>query len=490
MLRLNASVRRAASYGLPLLYVLLLVAALGLVWLVQDQPLEQDLVAGLFHVDALSAFFILLTVLLALVQTINGATQPLRQLLATLLLLVAYSSSQLLLLAACYLSAGLLLWRGTYDVRDFKRFLPALAANLLPILCIGLAVVVLWRQSGVWHYTLPAAGAGLNSLSFGFLLMATYHGWMLDADPTPNGAPARTHPFSALAGARSWLLHRPPAQALDCRNLLFDIACFYPLIRLYSLGPWNLGWLFATLLLGGATALWAAWGALRPDATSGCRSQLVQVQAGLALVGIGLGSSAGLAAACYALLIVPVLVLGFGAWPVDEAGNANAAAHAPRAALRPWCLWLLSGALPLTAPFVAAWMALGAAAAGGVLLLAGAVWFAALVATLAVARRIALTPPGATGWRLLLAAGASLGLGAASPGVVQWLIRPIVQQLQGGLTPFGDLLLWPWAGLLAHDATRQTVAALPSFALIGLMLVLGALAWLAARLLAMQKRDG
>ena len=60
----------------------------------------------------------------------------------------------------------------------------------------------------------------------------------------------------------------------------------------------------------------------------------------------------------------------------------------------------------------------------------------------------------------------------------------VVAQLQGGLTPFGEIELWPWAGLIAFDAARQPVATLPSLALVGLMLILSALCWVALRLAA------
>src|SRR6185295_15496546 len=87
------------------------------------------------------------------------------------------------------------------------------------------------------------------------------------------------------------------------------IAWLYPLARLYSLGPWNNGWLFATLLLGGAAALWSAGSALmHPDAAARARRGLLGYL-GLALAGLGLGSGAGVAAGCYALLAYLVLVI-------------------------------------------------------------------------------------------------------------------------------------------------------------------------------------
>lgn len=65
----------------------------------------------------------------------------------------------------------------------------------------------------------------------------------------------------------------------------------------------------------------------------------------------------------------------------------------------------------------------------------------------------------------------------------------MVAQLQGGLTPFGEVTLWPWAGLLALNAARQPVATLPSLALAGLMVILAALAWLATQLRFVRRRN-
>jgi len=257
-------------------------------------------------------------------------------------------------------------------------------------------------------------------------------------------------------------------------DLLPALAWCYPLVRLYSLGPWNPGWHFATLLMGGALALWAAWRALMGTGYAAQVRRLLAAQTGLALAGIGLGTSAGLAAGCYALLTLPLLLFGLAAEP-DAAGTAGA---------RPaggWSLWLLSAGLPFTAPFVAAWMGIGAAAGAQMFLLAGILWLATLLATLTLAQFAGRHPP-VRGRRLIVAAGVSLALGGAAPGVISLFIRPIVQQLQGGMTPFGDLELWPWGGLLALDSARRTVAALPSATIVALMLVLGALAWLLVRL--------
>jgi len=62
-----------------------------------------------------------------------------------------------------------------------------------------------------------------------------------------------------------------------------------------------------------------------------------------------------------------------------------------------------------------------------------------------------------------------------------------VAQLQAGLTPFGAIELWSWAGLIALDAARQPVATMPSLALAALMVILSALCWVALRLGALKR---
>ncbi len=81
-----------------------------------------------------------------------------------------------------------------------------------------------------------------------------------------------------------------------------------------------------------------------------------------------------------------------------------------------------------------------------------------------------------------IAAGASVLLGVGAPLVVLALIQPVVEQLQGGLTPYGDVNIWPWIGLASIDSARAQVTTLPSIAVAALMLVLSALVYLIARL--------
>jgi len=267
---------------------------------------------------------------------------------------------------------------------------------------------------------------------------------------------------------------------------LLRFAWLYPLARLYSLGPWNSGWSFATLLLGGALALWCACSALiRPDAsTRNHRTQSSYLA--LALSGLGLSNSAGVAAACYAVLAYLVLWVGHSEWGTEDPAHPPSAIPHPPSPIPP--TWLLSSALPLTAPFVAVWMLIGASVAGGVALLAGVAWLAALIHGLAVALWDGTEPAQAR--RPLLVAGAlSLALGAGAPPIARLLILPVVAQLQGGLTPFGDLNIWPWVGVATSDAAHTQVTTLPSIAVALLMLVLTALVYVVVRLRELRRAD-
>jgi hypothetical protein len=142
--------------------------------------------------------------------------------------------------------------------------------------------------------------------------------------------------------------------------------------------------------------------------------------------------------------------------------------------------WLLSGAIPLTTPFVAAWMLVGASVAGGVALLAGVAWLVVLLSGLTAA--LAGAEAEANRRALLLAAGASVALGVGAPLITLLLIQPVIEQLQGGLTLYGDVNIWPWVGLATIDAGHTPVTTLPSIAVAAFMLVLCALVYLIARL--------
>jgi hypothetical protein len=346
---------------------------------------------------------------------------------------------------------------GLFALAGFVRVSGRPSAAALPLalppICLALGVASLGIRAGEWRYGEPGAGAGLNSGAFALLLLAALLGGGL----------------LALVDGRD----AGPARQLDP---LLGPAMLYPLLRLDSLGPWNLGWLAAALLVGGAAALWAAWRAATDD-LGRAGVWLPRYLIGLALAGAGLGSGAGLALTAFALLSMPLVALGL-----------SAAAGRPR----PWPLWSLCTAAPCGAPFVLAWVGVAAATAGRVPALALALWAAALLAAVPVAR-LAASGWGEGPWwpqdtRLLLAAGLSAALGLGAPLALALLVRPMVSQLAGGLSPMGEIALWPWAGLIALDSARQPVASLPTLAMAGLMIILAAIAWIGARLISWRSR--
>jgi hypothetical protein len=463
---------------------LMLAAGLGLAWLTADAPVAPGRARELARADGLSALVVIVAAGHGLAGLARGERRPWRLAVRAGLLGAAALMGHLAAAGALLLGAAALSTPGGGQRRPVERLL-----IWLPALCAALGLGLVGLAGGEWRYGAPTAGGGLNSASFGLLLLGALLG--AGAAALPRGKPPASDPLMALG-------------------------CVYGLLRLFSLGPWNLGWLFAALLAGGGAALWAAWaGAAAPPAEGVAWSGLYL--GGLAVAGAGLGSGAGLTMAGYALLLGPALRLGL----------ADVAPHRAH--------WLLSAAVPLGAPFVLAWMAVAAAAAGGVTVLAAALWAAALLAALPPAR-LALqarqedggagegsaperaaepgSPPqdapdegragslaavsaavagGAASLRaapggLLAAAALSGALGLGAPLVVAGLLRPMVAQLQGGLTPFGEIELWPWAGLIAFDSARQPVATLPSLALVGLMLILAALCWVVLRLSARRER--
>ncbi len=475
-------------------------AAIWLVWRVRDVPLQPAFAGGLLFIDSLSAFFMLLFAIVSLGLVIQQKTHPLAGLLALLLLLAAAGSVNLFGVALSFLlvtlvfstqilntqrtahsahgesdepdmqSGGRGWWRisrlrldAHLSTPDAYRY-AAIIWSLLPCVCLGIAYGGLATQAHTWRYTVPGAGTALNSFVFWFGLLATLLG-------------------STLRVWDLWNSNDPPHTHLLPYDMLLTVAWFYPLARFYSLGPWNLGWHFAAMLAGGAIMLWAAWRAVLASTYASTTRWLVQVAVGMALVGIGMGTSAGIVLGCYALLVAALLSSGIEpASAQRQTQSAELAGTQKGTGTVRWAIWLLCGAVPLTAPFVAFWMGVGAAAAGGLFLLAGIVWIAALLSVLTTMRLTAAQHLPISPGQMIPAALASVGLGVTSPLIVHLLIRPVVQQLQGGLTPFGDIVVWPWGGLVALDAARQQVATLPSMTIFALMLVLGALAWLIMRL--------
>jgi hypothetical protein len=321
---------------------------------------------------------------------------------------------------------------------------------LLAAICLLLGYATLALR-GAARYDERTAGAALDSFGFWFVLLAA----LIACAP---------------------LLRSTKRQAG-----LLGFAWLYPLARLYSLGPWNSGWSFAALLLGGALALWCAAEALAQHDAAARHARLESIYLALALAGLGLSNSTGVAAACYGILAYLVLYIG-----QSNREEASEPAETPRSAFPELLPWLLSSAVPLTAPFVAVWMLIGASVAGGVSVLAGVAWLVALLH----GRAIALWESAGPAHRPLRVAGAaSIALGVGAPLVVRWLILPVVAQLQGGLTPFGDLNIWPWVGLAASDSAHTQVTTLPSIAIALLMLVLAALVYVVARLREISRAD-
>ena len=400
---------------LPLLLTGLLLAALT-----HTTPLTYRWL----YADMLSALTLILLAAHGLVAWVNDEAN----LWPTVLTACLFSAAAVL--GHVGLLTGLLLLGSSLLAFRTGTRLPLVAA-----LSTGGGLISLVVASGEWLLDAPGAGAGLNSLSFVLLL-------------------AGTLTASAAHGAvRGYMPTGTP---------LVTVLCLTTLLRLFSLGPWNLGWLFATLVVGGATVLMAAWhAAAAPPEQVGAWLGLYLT--GLAIAGAGLGSAAGVTLAGYALLT----------WPVVRLGLARPNGPA-------WTRWLFTGAVPLSAPFVAAWLAVAAAVAGGLSLVAVAFWGAALLVALAT-RRLAVASPASHGEQSA-AAILSLVLGLGAPLVVLGLLEPLTAQLQGGLIPFGELALWPWAGLIALNAARQPVATLPSLALAALMVLLTALAWVLLRL--------
>lgn len=453
------------------------LAALALLWRVRDAPLELGAVG---RIDALGAFFALVSLGALTLNLALGGARPARArltALATVALLLAYSTTVTLAIAGCYALVALLGLLAGGRMPRYPR--PARLADrlrrwathtpgALAALCllIGYGALAL---HGAARYTDRTAGAALDSFAFWFVLLAA-------ALPLWN--------LGFVTWGRATAPSEPPSpkpQARAASYGLLQIAWLYPLARLYSLGPWNGGWSLATALLGGAAAGWCAVSALAQREPGARRGRVAASYFGLALAGIGLGSSAGLAAACYA--IFASLLVAATIDPAQDQETTRPGDNPPAPALRDSRAagWLLSGALPFTTPFVAAWMLVGAGVAGGVGLLSGVAWLVALLGGLTTA--LSSEPDAGDTRRARLSLGAlSLALGIGAPLVVRELIQPVAAQLQGGLTPYGELNIWPWVGLASADAAHTQVTTLPSIAIALLMLVLFALVYVATRL--------
>jgi hypothetical protein len=370
---------------------------------------------------------------------------------------------------------------------------------LLAAACLLLGYGALALRGGM-RYDGRTAGLALDSFAFWFVLLAAaiacspIFGMTKDEGRRTKDQESG-EPCDEATAEHMKSIARSPARPLAVSTLLlpssgiFRFAWLYPLARLYSLGPWNAGWSFATLLLGGGVALWCACSALVRPQPAGRNACVQSIYPALALAGLGLSTSAGVAAACFGILTYLVLVVGHTDWRLESGhnrvdspiSNLQSPALSPHLASPILLPWLLSSALPLTAPFVAAWMLIGAGVAGGVTLLAGVAWLVALLHGVVLALW-GDAPPAQARRQLLVAGAASVLLGIGAPLIVRALIQPVVAQLQGGLTPFGDVNIWPWVGLATSDSAHTQVTTLPSIAIALLMLVLSALVYVVARL--------
>ncbi|HMO57842.1 MAG TPA: hypothetical protein PKC19_10815 [Roseiflexaceae bacterium] len=408
------------------------LAALVLAGVVRRAPLA---LAALIYLDALAAFFVVALCAGMLLRAVAVPAEPFappRRLIGFGLLLGAIITP-LALPAAGMLLLGMLAI--TAPDRRPARLVALLSAGAL----VAAAGILALR--GVFAFSDPLAGAALDGSLFGLILLAAVLPLLLQA-----AAPAEQAPDQAIA----------------------QIIWLFPLARLYTISPWNEGWSFAAILLGTAIMLWAAIGTLRGSAATHRHTQLHSGMLGMALSGIGLASGAGIAAACAAI----------GAWLISVAATDEAHPAAGASISPPLTRWLLSGAFPLSAPFVATWMLVGATIAGGLSLLAALSWIAMLLHAVAVMA----SPPPVGRRRLVVCAAASLAAGILTPPLTMALVQPVIEQLQGGLTVYGDTAIRPWVGIALIDSARREVTVLPSLALAGLMLVLSALVYLLARL--------
>ena len=453
------------------------LGAVGVLWRVRDAPLE---LGANMRVDALSAFFSLVTLGgLALALALAPAPRPwlARYVIAAVVLVLVYNATLTLAIAAGYLLVALVVrgpqptvasrWAGfsRAALATLARRAVTAAPWLLAALCLLIGYGTLLLR-GALHYTDVAAGAGLDSFVFWFVLLAA----TIPVAPlrAPEDNPRSRQMPAGLAG---WAL---------------AIAWSYPLLRLYSLGPWNTGWSLATLLVAGALACWCATSAFTERDHRRRDTRLNASYFAMALAAIGLGTSAGIAAACFCLLAVLILGAGIAGEParspigsIGGPSDQQSIDSSDRSTSSSLIAWLLAGVFPFTTPFVATWMLIGASVAAGVPLLAGIAWLVALVNGLTIALWGGANPPR----RIALAlASSSVALGVGAPLVVRGVIQPVVAQLQGGLTPYGDIAIWPWVGLAANDAAHVQITTLPSIAIALLMLVLTALVYVVVRL--------
>ncbi|MGB9752967.1 hypothetical protein [Roseiflexus castenholzii] len=449
-----------------------LIGALALLWFTRRGPLT---LPPLAYLDALGAFFVFAVwVGTALSSALHTPSEHgWRFWLTALALTVGFLTSQTPVIVAVYVLVALmhasLLRRSNLSATLRSAGVPLLAAAALTS---GYGALAL---RGAVRFDAPFAGAALDSFTFWFVLLAAVIPLL------PSGALAGDMGFETIS-------HSPPTRpatrvadggmpGLPAREGvdLFAFAWLYPLMRLYTLSPWNEGWSFAAIALGGGAMLWLTLGALTATVHSHRAERHRRRMLALALAGIGLSSGAGLAAGCYAVLVSMLLVVTEDPESATELNSSATVWGFPPSVPS----WLLSGAFPMTAPFIAAWMIIGAGAAGGVTVLTAVTWLTMLVGALPTV----IDTPATASTRRWIGGGISLALGIASPLVVRFLIQPVIEQLQGGLSVYGDINVWPWIGLTMVNSARTGITTLPTIGAAGLMVVLSAMVYLLSRLL-------
>ncbi|GAB4153134.1 MAG: hypothetical protein Fur005_03970 [Roseiflexaceae bacterium] len=253
--------------------------------------------------------------------------------------------------------------------------------------------------------------------------------------------------LAGSAGALFGLLADPSNSWQQAWRRSAPVLLPLPLLIFFSQSPLDPA---LTLLIGVAGVVLLCRMLIWPPASLDLFARLRWSLIGIALIGFGLASSAGVLAGGYALLC-----------------HAVGCAESNR--LGGWQKWLLAGIIPGTGLFVAFWLAIGAAAAAGVPLLAGGLWLLALIWVLEVLATSAPAPPPRTldlsGWAILV-------IGIGSPAFSFLLLQPLVDQVQAGLSPYGNLSIQPWIGIALLDSGSRAAVTAPLSALPLLLLVL------------------
>jgi hypothetical protein len=440
------------------------VVGYGIALLVRAQPWQIGESAWV-RVDSLSAFFILI-VLLSLASLFGLAGSAFHRYAALGIVTVAFLSPSIPIICLALL-LGSCVWNYTLLSRHrFSRML----GELLPALLLSVAWLGMSVSSDVWNYSDRNAGVALQSWIFALTLAATLLGsHTLLRHFLPDWLRLKVVQMDEQTASLSWA------------DSLFGLVWLYPLLRLYSFGPWNTGWSLATLLLGCGLCFWSISQHFQAR-NSLPTSSMVYGLISLSIATAGLGSAAGVAAALVGLLSAVWLQAAL----IALEGSENSSLQ----------IWLISGAVPITLPFVAIWLAMSAALGAGVVLAAGLFWLLGLSNAITILRLAPKSSKAEAGfdWATLwrgsgIFASLSLLFGIWMPGLLDQIILPVARQLQGGLTPYGDLTVWPWLGISALNSGRQQIAALPSLVLAALMAILCALAWLTARLFGQHADD-